>query len=101
MSGFVNPIVFLFDKELEKEGIYQLRYSLPYSDNISLSEEERIKFFEEDPAIEFSHTLEDQIGGQTDAGFHVIGFYESYGDDEKIKEYMPTFIATRALKPNI
>jgi SAM-dependent methyltransferase len=99
LSGFVNPVLFLFDKDLEDQGIYQLRYSLPYADHTSLGEAERIRLFGADSAIEFGHTLEDQIGGQTDAGFHITGFYESYVDDEKVKDYMPTFIATRALKP--
>ena len=99
LSGFVNPVLFLFDKELEEQGVYQLKYSLPYADHTSLGEAERIRLYGEDSAIEFSHTLEDQIGGQTDAGFHIIGFYESYVDDEKIKDYMPTFMATRAIKP--
>ena len=99
LAGFVNPVLFLFDKDLEEQGIYQLRYALPYADHTSLSEKERTRLFGADSAIEFSHTLEDQIGGQTDAGFHITGFYESYVDDEKIKDYMPTFIATRALKP--
>jgi len=99
LAGFVNPVFFLFDKDLEEEGIYQLKYALPYADHTSLGEAESIRLYGQNSAIEFSHTLEDQIGGQTDAGFHIIGFYESYVDDEKIRDYMPTFMATRALKP--
>jgi len=99
LAGFVNPVIYLFDNDLEEKGIYQLKYSLPYSDVSCLTQEERDKYFGKGAALEFSHTLEDQIGGQTDVGFHIIGFYESYVDDEKIKEYMPSFIATRALKP--
>ena len=100
LAGFVNPVFFLFDKDMEEDGIYQLKYSLPYADHASLGEAERIRRYGKNSTVEFSHTLEDQIGGQTDAGFHIIGFYESYVDDEKIKEYMPTFMATRALKPD-
>jgi len=99
LAGFVNPVIYLFDNELEEKGIYQLKYSLPYSDIDDLTQEERDKFFGKGAALEFSHMLEDQIGGQTDAGFHIIGFYESYVEDEPIREYMPTFMATRALKP--
>jgi len=64
-----------------------------------LAEKESIRRYGKDSAIEFSHTLEDQIGGQTVAGFHIVGLYESYVEDEPIREYMPTFIATRAMKP--
>jgi len=38
--------------------------------------------------MECNHTLADQIGGQTVAGFHIIAFYESYADDEVIRDYM-------------
>jgi SAM-dependent methyltransferase len=98
LAGFVNPVFFLFDKDLEEEGIYQLKYALPYADHTSLGEAERLRRYGKDSAIEFSHTLEDQIGGQTEAGFHIVGFYESYVEDEPIREYMPTFMASRALK---
>lgn len=73
---------------------------MPYSDLTSMSEEERLRFFGEVAPIEFGHSLDDQIGGQIDAGFHIIGFYEDRWPDRKIREYMPSFMATRALKPS-
>lgn len=99
IAGFMNPVQYSFDYELAEQGIYQVKYSLPYSDLTSIPEEERLRLFKDVP-LEFSHTLDDQIGGQLDAGFHLTGFYEDYWEDEKIKDYMPTFIATRALKPS-
>ena len=99
ISGFCNPIRDSFDWDLFDQGIYQVRYPVPYSDLTSLTEEERIKRFELNEPLEFGHSLEDQIGGQLDAGFHLIGFYEDVWEFEKISEYMPLFIATRALKP--
>ena len=98
IAGFMNPMEYTFDQDLYEQGIYQVKYSLPYSDLTSITDEERQRRFPDDP-LEFSHTLEDQIGGQLEAGFHLIGFYEDYRDDEAIKDFMPTFIATRALKP--
>jgi SAM-dependent methyltransferase len=97
VAGFVNPVMYTFDIELAEQGIYHVKYSLPFSDLTSISAEERSKWYKDDP-LEFSHTLDDQIGGQIDAGFHLIGFFEDYWEEEKIKDYMPTFIATRALK---
>jgi SAM-dependent methyltransferase len=99
IAGFMNPVQYSFDYELAEQGIYQVKYSLPYSDLTSIPEEERLRIFKDVP-LEFGHTLDDQIGGQLDAGFHLTGFYEDYWEDEKIKDYMPTFIATRALKPS-
>ena len=97
-AGFVNPVQYTFDIDLAEQGIFQMRYSLPYSDLTSISEEDRLRLFNDDP-LEFSHTLEEQIDGQLQAGFHLIGFFEDTWEEDKIKEYMPTFIATRALKP--
>ena len=97
--GFDNPIDFCFDAELAEKEIYTLKYSLPYSDLTSITEEERIRFFGKDEPIEFSHTFEKQIGGQLSAGFQLIGFFEDFWPDRKIKEFIPSFFATRAIKP--
>lgn len=43
-----------------------------------------------------------QIGGQLTAGFILTGFYEDYepeGDQRPLRDYLPTYIATRAVKP--
>jgi hypothetical protein len=38
-------------------------------------------------------------GGQTQAGFLISGFYEDRHRDDPIAAFMPTFVATRAIKP--
>ena len=48
--------------------------------------------------FEFSHSLEDLIGGQTDAGFVIDGLYEDDWPVKPISRFTPTFIATRARK---
>ena len=98
IAGFMNPIAYSFDEDLYEKGIFQVKYKIPYSDLTSISEEERLARYKDD-TIEFGHSLEDQIGGQLDAGFHLIGFYEDDWKEESISEYMPTFISTRVLKP--
>ncbi len=104
LSGFTNPWAYLFDFELEeKQRILQVRHHLPYSDLDSLTEAERLRLFGEDAPLEYSHTLDDQIGGQIAAGFVISGFYEDRNSpDEKdlLSEYTPYFIATRAEKLN-
>jgi len=103
LAGFPNPAVYLFDYDLtDRSGILQVKYALPYSDLTSLTAEERQRHIETGTPLEFSHTLEDQIGGQLKAGFLLTGFYEdAYGEEENdpLTSYMPTFIATRAVKP--
>ncbi|MDY6875701.1 MAG: methyltransferase domain-containing protein [Chloroflexota bacterium] len=102
LSGFNNPAVYLFDYELYDRGLLEVKHALPYSDAVSLSKEEKQRFLEKGVFLEFSHTLEDQIGGQIDAGFLIAGFYEDVCGAETndlLSKYMPVFIATRAVKP--
>ncbi len=103
LAGFTNPVRYLFDYELEcRAGILQVKHPLPYSDLVSLSDEEKRRYLEEEEPFEFGHTLDDQIGGQLEAGFVLKGFYEdTYGDGEGdlLSQFMSGFIATRAVKP--
>jgi len=100
LAGFTNPIIYLFDTEKEEEqGVLEVRYSLPYSDLESLPRETLEKWMAEDAPLEYSHTLEAQIGGQLEAGFLLAGFYEDRHPEGLLARYMPTFIATRAVKP--
>jgi SAM-dependent methyltransferase len=99
LAGFVNPLVFIFDGELEEQGVLEVRHALPYSDVESLSEEERQRRIERGDPLEFGHTLTDQIGGQLDAGFQLTAFYEDRQPRRAIAQYTPIFIATRAVKP--
>jgi SAM-dependent methyltransferase len=101
LSGFTNPVIFLFDPDLEAQGVLQVRYRIPYSDLTSLTDEQRRRYTDKGEPLAFGHTLEDQIGGQIDAGLHIVGFYEDYGDSETspLAKHMPGFVATRALKP--
>ncbi|MBN1399597.1 MAG: class I SAM-dependent methyltransferase [Anaerolineae bacterium] len=102
LAGFNNPDTFIFDWGLiEREGRLEVRHALPYSDLASLTPEERRQYEEKGQPLEFSHTLEDQIGGQLEAGFVLTGLYEDRNppaDWDPLSAYMPFYIATRALK---
>ena len=103
LAGFANPAAYLFDYERAgRTGTLQVRYALPYSDEESLGDEEKARYIERGVPFEFSHTLDDQIGGQIDAGFVIAGFYEdgwpSDAGGDALSRYMPSFITTRALK---
>jgi SAM-dependent methyltransferase len=99
LAGFINPVAYIFDLELADRGQLQVKNALPYSDVASLTGDERQRYLEKGEPLEFSHTLEDQIGGQLDAGFLLAGFFEDYSPGDAIANFMPTFIATRAVKP--
>lgn len=99
LAGLANPYEYVFDREkLDQTGEAVARFSLPYSDLDSLSEAERLRMFGPDVPLEWSHTLEDQIGGQLDAGFVLVGLYEDYRRKDPIARFMPSYIATRARK---
>ncbi|MBI1299885.1 methyltransferase domain-containing protein [bacterium] len=97
LSGFINPIHYLFDQQAADSGILTVRHKLPYSDLVSISQEERNAYIEAEEAVEFGHTLTDQIGGQLDAGFVVVGFYEDKWPGTMLAEYADSYIATRAV----
>lgn len=100
LSGFCNPVSFTIDTELEKQGVIQMKYKIPYSDATSLSEEERVRLFGVNEPIHYGHTLQDLIGGQLEAGFLISGFYEDSNQGSSlIHEFLSCYIATRAIKP--
>jgi SAM-dependent methyltransferase len=103
LAGFNNPAVYIFDwQRMEADGTLEVRYTLPYSDLDSLPPDKRDAYLAEGHPVEFSHSLEDQIGGQADAGLHIVGLYEDRYPPEAgdaLSRYMPIFIATRALRP--
>ena len=100
MSGFFNPLFYMFDRELDHQGSLVVRHSLPYSDLTRWNLEGRKLDAEKGEPLEFGHLLSDQIGGQIDAGFLIAGFYEDNWSDNAttLNTYTPTFIATLALK---
>lgn len=101
LAGFINPVVFAVDPELEAQGIVQLRYPLPYSDLTSLTEAERRRYTDPGEPLAFGHTLEDQLGGQLDAGFELQGLYEDRQGPEggAIHRFLSGYMATRARRP--
>jgi len=103
LAGFGNPFIYLFDWELaERSGVLQVKYKLPYSDLESRTEAELQCLFAKGEPIEFGHTLEDQIGGQLDAGFALTRLYEDHDrpeDKDLLSKYTDRYIATRSIKP--
>jgi len=99
LAGVAAPIAFCFDPDLEARGDLRVRYAIPYSDQTSLTDQERRRYLDKGDPLCFGHTLEDQIGGQLDAGLALIGWYDDFASEgEPVAKYMPTFVATRARK---
>jgi SAM-dependent methyltransferase len=98
LAGFTNPALFVFDDALAEKGELQVRYAVPYSDVTSLTDEERRRYTDRDEPLVYGHTLEDQIGGQLEAGFLLAGMYEDRDPRHALARYLPTFMATRAVR---
>jgi SAM-dependent methyltransferase len=102
LAGFMNPVHYIFDFDvMEQQGRLEVRYAIPYSDLTSLDDDRRKEYLEAGWPLEFGHSLEDQIGGQIEAGFLLAGFYEDLDPDILLSKFIPTFIATRAIKSSL
>ena len=96
LVGFMNPDTYIFDPGARDRGELLVRYSIPYADTTSLTDEERVALG--DAPLEFSHTMTQQIGGQLAAGFVITGFDEAPHHADVTAKVMPGYFATRALK---
>lgn len=104
LVGFMNPAVYVFDNDrFERDGERVVRYPVPYSDLRDLSPEALAARRERGEPLEFGHSLLDQIGGQLDAGFQLVGFDECHRSEAEwhgpLRGYLCEYIATCAVKP--
>ena len=98
LSGSANPIYYMVGTHADEQETLQIKYSIPYSDLVSMDPKELDTCIEEAIPLEFGHSLTDLLGGQTDAGFSITGFYEDICPDSPISKFHPTYFATRAVK---
>lgn len=96
ISGFGNPIEYIFDVGELERGNFVVKHKIPYSDLENLDDKEVASMAEKDGYI-FGHTLTDQIQGQISAGFAIVGFYEDIGGTA-LDRFIYTSIATKAVK---
>lgn len=90
--GFDNGVNYMFD---EDEKI--LINTFPFN---PLKNPEQMKQLKEaDCGVQFSHSLEEEIGGQLEAGFLLTDLYEDTNGAGNLHEHnIPSFVATRAVK---
>src|SRR5512134_1589011 len=100
MTGFMNPVHYIFDLYKADEGSLEVAHSIPYSDLTSIPKEDLDELIEKGLPVEFGHGLTDLLGGQCDAGFSITDMYEDYMLDSPLHNYHPSYIATRAIKSN-
>ena len=95
LSGTDHYVNYIVDAE-EKQIINELPFN-------PLRNPEQMKQLEADDAgVQFSHSLEEQIGGQLEAGFMLLALYEDTIGEGRLHElHIPTFLAMRSRKPLI
>lgn len=96
LSGFGNPIEYIFDVGKLERGVLSVANTIPYADIDHMDDPETGKVVQTSGYI-WSHTLEDQIQGQIEAGFAIVGFYEDIGGTA-LDDYIHSSIATKAIK---
>ena len=93
ISGTDHYLNYIVDSE-EK----QIINTLPFN---PLQNPEQMRQLEEDDSgVQFSHSLEEQIGGQLEAGFTLLALYEDTNGEGRLHDMnIPAFLAMRAQKP--
>ena len=94
LAGFDNGINFLFEDDS-----LQVVNRLPFNP-LKMPKERFERMANNYEAIQFSHSLEEQIGGQLEAGFTLLSLYEDRDrpGGPAISQYAPQYIATYARK---
>ncbi len=92
LSGVDHYINYIVDAG-EREIVNHLPFD-PLSDA-----EQRMQLERDDAGMQFSHSLEEQITGQLEAGFTLLDLYEDTNGEGRLHELnIPTFLAMRAIK---
>ncbi len=92
LSGTDHYVNYIVDAE-EKAIVN----TLPF--NPMRNPEQILELKNEDAGIQFSHSLEEQIGGQLEAGFTLLALYEDTNGTGRLHEMnIPTFLAMRSQK---
>ena len=91
LAGLDTGINYIVDEDEER-----IVHGLPFD---PIAEPELLRALEDaDDGVQFSHTLEEQIGGQLEAGFVLTGLFEDTNGEGRLHELgIPSFVATRAV----
>ncbi len=92
LSGLGTETNYFVD-EAEEKIIWKMPFD-PTEDEAACEYLERI-----DCGMQFSHTLEEQIGGQLQAGFSLVDLYEDTNGEGRLHELnIKTYLATKSVK---
>ena len=95
LAGMDNGINYLFEEDEPLKVVNPLPFN-----PLKMSEEKRKAMIANGDGVQFSHTLDEQIGGQLKAGFILKDLYEDRDREggNEIGKYYPQYFATFAMK---
>lgn len=95
LAGMDNGFNFLINDYTVRPLV--IANQLPFN---PLQNPEQMKtLLDNDDGVQFSHTFDEQIGGQLKAGFVIVGAFEDYNNDQdEITDGIPSYWATKAVK---
>lgn len=92
LAGLDNGINFLVDEDEMK-----IINSLPFNPLKNVDQMKQLQ--DQDGGVQFSHSLDEQINGQLEAGFTLLSLYDDVNGYGRLHELnIPTFFATWAKK---
>lgn len=96
LAGVSNGISYLF----EEDNPLLVVNKLPFNP-LKMDKERYRQMVDNMECIQFSHSMEEQIGGQLKAGFQLKDLYEDRDRENgaEIRKYAPQYMATKAVKP--
>ncbi len=92
LSGLGNEVNYFIDEDEER-----IAWRMPFDPTA----DEKAKAYLEklDCGMQFSHTLEEQIGGQLKAGFVLVDLYEDTNGEGRLHDMnIKTYLATKSVK---
>ena len=95
LAGMDNGINYLFEEDEPLKVVNPLPFN-----PLKMPKEKRDAMIANGDGVQFSHTLDEQIGGQLKAGFVLKALYEDRDREggNEIGKYYPQYFATLAVK---
>lgn len=92
LCGLSNEVNYFVDEDEER-----ITWKMPFDPTVDTSAKTYLEKL--DCGMQFSHTLEEQIGGQLKAGFTLVDLYEDTNGEGRLHEMnIKTYLATKAVK---
>lgn len=88
ITGFANPIMYMFDVPALAKGKMRIKYTLPFDAEQAYSERQKEKLQRSGGTMEFSHTLSSLLGGLCQAGFVIKDVITGGSDFEPVDSFV-------------